>query len=251
METNLHGKTVLITESARNFGPETALAFAAEGANLILGTGGPEDELQSVVTQAHDRGAFAVIPVAWDVSDADQVESVIRECSRTMGSPDVVINNASLPMSARSLEEISFADWERKLQVEVTGTTVVCKTVLPAMIERQWGRIITYVGLSAFLGSNAPDSAAELGMVGLARGIARDYGKYNITANCIGPGSIDVERTAGQESGHETATELPHVPVPRHGTVQECSATVVFLASEQAAYVTGQTWLVNGGAYFL
>ena len=246
METNLHGKTVLITEAARNFGPETALAFAAEGANLILGTGGPEDELQSVVTQAHDLGAFAVIPVAWDVSDADQVESVIRECSRTMGSPDVVINNASLPMSARSLEEISFADWERKLQVEITGTTVVCKTVLPAMIERQWGRIITYVGLSAFLGSNAPDSAAELGMVGLARGIARDYGKYNITANCIGPGGI--------ESSEELGLVFPPDdgdPIPRWGSPRELSFLAVCLASEDAGYVTGQCLLANGGKYFL
>ena len=84
----------------------------------------------------------------------------------------------------------------------------------------------------------------------MTRAIAREYGKYNITANCIGPGSIEVERTPGQEIRSGEGSTTLDIPVPRQGTVEECSAAVVFLASEQASYITGQTYLVNGGAYF-
>ena len=247
METNLSSKVVLITEAARNFGPATARAFAAEGANLILGTTGPEEELDAIILEAHELGAVAVISAVWDVSDADQVQKIIQECADTIGSPDVVINNASVPTSPQSLEEISFSDWERKLQVEFTGTTLVCKAVLPGMIERQWGRIVTYIGLSAFLGSNAPDSAAELGMVGLARGIARDYGKFNITANCIGPGGIE----SAEELGPLSYPPSYDDPLPRWGSPRELAFLAVCLASEDAGYVTGQCLLANGGKYFL
>ena len=85
---------------------------------------------------------------------------------------------------------------------------------------------------------------------GMTRAIAREYGRHNITANLIGPGSIAVERTAGQASGGEGAEQLD-IPVPRQGTVEECAALVVFLASESASYITGQTYLANGGAYLL
>ena len=86
---------------------------------------------------------------------------------------------------------------------------------------------------------------------GLTRAIAREYGQYRITANVIGPGSIEVTRTPGQEIPAGQSTETDTIPIPRQGTVDECTATVVFLASEQASYITGQTYLVNGGAYFL
>jgi 3-oxoacyl-[acyl-carrier protein] reductase len=86
---------------------------------------------------------------------------------------------------------------------------------------------------------------------GLTRAIAREYGKYNITANLIGPGSIEVIRTPGQEIQGGEGAGIEAIPIPRQGTVDECTSTVVFLASEQASYITGQTFLVNGGAYFL
>ena len=85
---------------------------------------------------------------------------------------------------------------------------------------------------------------------GLTRAIAQEYGRYNITANCIGPGSIAVARTPGQETGPAEGHGQLNIPVPRQGTVEECAATVVFLASEKASYITGQNYLVNGGAYF-
>ena len=246
MESNLSAKTVLITEAARNFGPPTALAFAAEGANLVLATGDSTDDLAATLQSASTAGV-RVKSFHWDVADASQVDLVVWDAVAEFGKIDVVVNNSAVANSAQSFETISFSEWERKLGVEITGTTLVCKAVLPGMIERRWGRIINYIGLSAFLGSNAPDSASELGMVGLARGIARDYGKYNITANCIGPGGIE----SAEELGMLSFPPSDGDPLPRWGSTRELAFLAVCLASEDAGYVTGQCLLANGGKYFL
>jgi 3-oxoacyl-[acyl-carrier protein] reductase len=121
--------------------------------------------------------------------------------------------------------------------------------VLPSMVQHRWGRIINYSGIAAFRGSTG--TTAKMAGEGLTRAIASEYGKYNITANLIGPGSIEVIRTPGQEIQGGEGAGIEAIPIPRQGTVDECTSTVVFLASEQASYITGQTFLVNGGAYFL
>jgi 3-oxoacyl-[acyl-carrier protein] reductase len=117
------------------------------------------------------------------------------------------------------------------------------------MVAQRWGRINNYSGIANFRGASGATPKAAC--AGFTRALANAYGKYNITANLIGPGSIAVERTPGQEipAGQGTATDA--IPIPRQGVVAECTALVVFLASEQASYITGQTYLVNGGAYFL
>ena len=246
MESHLAGKTVLITEAAGKFGAPTALGFAREGCNLVLGTSGPVDALSPTVEAAVELGA-KVITGRWDVSVEEQVGALVSRCMDELGGVDVVVNNATVPLAADSVEEIPFADWERKMAVELTGTTFVCKAVLPGMMEREWGRVLNYVGLSGFKGKSAPDAAVDLGLVGLARGIAREYGRHNITANCIGPGGVE----SAEEMG-----ELPFPPsegdaVPRWGTPEELAFLAVCLASGDAGYVTGQTLLANGGKFFL
>jgi NAD(P)-dependent dehydrogenase (short-subunit alcohol dehydrogenase family) len=246
VETNLEGKTVLITEAARNFGRPTALAFAQEGANLALATAENEEALAAIAEEAAKLGV-KVTTGRWDIADEDQVRELVQKNLQEFGHLEVLVNNPSFPLSAHSLEDISFDLWQHKLKVEVTGTTYVCKQVLPGMIQQQWGRVINYIGLAAFQGTSPPASATELGLVGLARGIARDYGKHNITANCIGPGGV------------ETAEELGLLlfppgngdPLPRWGRPEEVSFLAVCLASERSGYVTGQCLLANGGKYFL
>ncbi len=246
MESQLAGKTVLITEAAGKFGGPTALGFAREGANLALATGGSLESLEPAAAAARELGA-AVITGAWDVGDAVQVSALVGRCAGELGGVDVLVNNTAVPLPAGSLETMPFSEWERKLRAEITGTTFVCKEALPGMIDRKWGRIINYIGLSAFLGTNAPDSAVELGLVGLARGIARDYGKHNITANCIGLGGIESSGELGVLPFPPSGDD----PVPRWGKPEEVAFLAVCLASENAGYVTGQCLLANGGKYFL
>ena len=246
MITGLEGKTVLVTEAAHNFGSAIALAFAGEGANLLLASAGRSELIEPTAREASELGV-RVITSLCDTSDEDQVQELVEKCLSEFGQLDVLVNNALLPLSARSFAEIPFGEWQRKIQLEVTGSFFLCKAVLPRMIEQGWGRVINFTGLEAFEGMDATSSAAQFGMVGLTRGIAREYGKHNITANCIGPAGIEAPEAEGT---HPESADT-HSALPRWGKPEEVACLAVCLASEGAGYITGQCLLSNGGRYFL
>ena len=234
MDFGLQGKTVLITGATRNHGRASALAFAEEGSNLLLCTRQSMDLLEETAQMVSGSGV-KVVTAQCDVTDEEQVNSLIQKGLSEFGHVDVVVNNAA---------------WRHAVGVNVHAPFLMCRAVIPSMVNNRWGRIINYSGIAPFRGASG-QGTLKLACEGLTRAIATEYGKYNITANCIGPGSIDVTRTQGQEN-HPGAggIELDN-PVPRQGTVEECSAVVVFLASDGARYITGQTYLVNGGAHYL
>ena len=248
MDTGLAGKTVLITGATRNHGRTSAVMFAQEGTNLLLCTRQSKDRLDETARMCSEYGVRAVTQLC-DVTDEGQIESLVRTGLDEFGSIDVVVNNAGW-RARGSLLDISTDLWNEAIAVNVHAPFLMAKAIIPGMKERRWGRIINYSGIAPFRGASG-QGTLKLANEGLTRAIATEYGKYNITANCIGPGSIAVERTPGQESGGESDSAMAGVPIPRQGTVEECSAMVVFLASEQARYITGQTYLVNGGAHYL
>jgi 3-oxoacyl-[acyl-carrier protein] reductase len=145
---------------------------------------------------------------------------------------------------------ISNDAWSSAVEVNLHAPFLVSKAVLPSMVEQRWGRIINYSGIAPFRGASG-QGTLKMACAGLTRAIATEYGKYNITANCIGPGSINVERSEGQSTASDEGGVALDIPIPRQGSVEECTATVLFLASEMARYITGQTYLVNGGAHYL
>lgn len=246
MNTGLHGKIVLVTEAVRNFGRVTALEFAKEGANLLLASADTGEQLAQSAHEASEIGV-KVVTAQCDPSDKGQVDLVVQKCLSAFGRIDVLLNNPLLPLEAQSLENISFDQWRGKLEFELTGSVQICQAVLPHMIRQEWGRIISYGGLAGFQGSDPMTSASELGIVGLTRGIAREYGKFNITANCICPGGVAAE---GQFHAHLFPPGEGD-PLPRWGTPGELAFLTMCLASEEAGYVTGQCLLPNGGKYFL
>jgi 3-oxoacyl-[acyl-carrier protein] reductase len=246
VETNLKGKTVFVTEALRHFGTPMALAFAREGANLFLATMSDHEPLEHTARTLASLGVKVVTELC-DLSREAQVDAAVRKCVAELGGVDVVVNNVLLPVPAQDFGAVPFELWKRKIEVELTGSFFLFKAVLPRMIEQQWGRIINFTGLAAFHGSDALAGSTELGMVGLTRGIAREYGKYNITANCIGAGGIATEEAEGGLS----YTPGPRDPLTRWGKPEEIAFLAVTLASDQAGYVTGQCVLANGGKYFL
>ena len=248
MDTGLAGKTVLITGATRNHGRASALMFAQEGANLLLCTRQSMDRLEETARMASEYGVRAVSQLC-DVTNEEQIDALVKRGVDEFGSIDVLVNNAGW-RARGSLLNISTELWEEAIAVNLHAPFLMSKAVLPGMKDRRWGRIINYSGIAPFRGASG-QGTLKLANEGLTRAIATEYGKYNITANCIGPGSIAVERTPGQESGGESDSAMVDNPIPRQGTVEECSAMVVYLASEQARYITGQTYLVNGGAHFL
>jgi NAD(P)-dependent dehydrogenase (short-subunit alcohol dehydrogenase family) len=247
METGLAGKVVLITGATRNHGRASALAFAAEGAHLLLCTRQSMELLEETAHLAAPCGV-RVLTHQCDVTDETQVKTFVQKSLSEFGRIDVVVNNAGW-RARGDLLRISTENWLATLAVNLHAPFLMSQAVLPSMVQHRWGRIINYSGISPFRG--ATGGTAKMAVAGLTRAIAREYGPYNITANLIGPGSIAVVRTPGQEIPGGEGTGIEAIPIPRQGTVDECTATVVFLASEQASYITGQTYLVNGGAYFL
>jgi 3-oxoacyl-[acyl-carrier protein] reductase len=161
------------------------------------------------------------------------------------GGVDVAINLAGYRAEGRFLEE-SYESWSHAIAVNLNGPFHVCRNVLPLMMARRWGRIINVSGNSAFLGFSAGQATVKLGTVGFTRGLAREFGKFNITANCVGPGAIARELEAIE-------TEKPldtQQPIPRKGRTEEVVSLLLYLASESAGFITGQCYLVNGGKYF-
>ena len=244
MDTGLKGKSVLITGASRNMGRVAALAFAGEGANLAICTSARMKELGEVAEAARAKGV-EVVAEKCDVTDGAAVAAFVKKARDKLGGVDVAINIAGFRAETNFLEQ-TFEEWSRAIEVNLTGPFYICKQVIPLMIERRWGRIINISGVAPYLGGGAAKGAVKLGIVGFTRGIAREFAPHNITANCIGPGTIG----RGESDPSESVKGLrPEQPIRRKGRTEEVTSLMLHLASENAGYITGQCYLVNGGTY--
>src|SRR5207244_13214170 len=184
------------TDALRNFGTPMALAFAREGANLFLATLSDQAQLEHIARTVASLGVKVVTGLC-DLSNASQVEAAVHKCMAELGQVDVVVNTVVFPVPAHAFGAVPFEVWKRKIEVELTGSFFLFKAVLPRLMAQQWGRIINFAGLDALQGTDALAGSTGLGMVGMTRGIAREYGEYNITANCIGSGGLECEKGDG------------------------------------------------------
>lgn len=245
MDTGLKGKTALVTGASRNMGRFAALAFAGEGANLALCTSARMKELGEVADAARALGV-QVVAEQCDVTDGAAVAAFVKKARDRLGGVDVAVNLAGFRAESPFLEG-SFEEWTRAIEVNLNGPYHICRNVLPLMMERRWGRIINISGIAPYLGAGAAKAMVKLGVTGFTRGIAREFAEYNITANTIGPGTIG----RGERAGHESEKALRSwQPIRRKGRPEEVTALMLHLASENAGYITGQCYLVNGGTYF-
>ncbi len=248
METGLKGKTVLITGASRNVGRVAAVSFAREGANLALCTSSKMEGLEETARQARALGA-EVLTHQCDVADGAQVAGFVAAARKKFGGVDVALNNAVYRTDTKDqgFLEQTFESWQRNIDVNITGPYHICRNVVPLMKAKRWGRIVNFSGIAPFLGHGAPKAMAKVAIVGFTRGLATEFAEYGITANCIGPGTIGTERET-----YLTEKKLhAQQPVRRLGKPEEIAQLAVYLSSEQAAFITGQCYLVNGGLYYL
>jgi 3-oxoacyl-[acyl-carrier protein] reductase len=251
----LHGKTALITGASRNIGKATALAFAREGADLILNTRTQQSELDAVAAACRAHGVRAQTVLA-DVAQADQVFAMVAQGLDTFGKIDILVSNAAI-RPHQSITDLSVAEWHHVMDVNLHATFYLCKAVIPSMKQHQSGSIITLGGMSSVSGrpNTAAVTAAKTGVLGLTRALAAELGPNGIRVNMVVPGSMDTERRypewypEHQEAAANAPEQLKGIPMRRQGTPEELAATCLFLASDESSYITGDRILCMGGRF--
>ena len=246
----LDGKVALVTGSGRNIGRATILKFAAEGAHVVINARTNEAEADAVAREARELGVKAIAVIA-DVAEKDQVEAMAARALSEFGRVDILINNAAI-RPHKSFTELTQQDWEHVRGVVLDGALYLTRALIEPMVKNRYGRILFFVGDGAFSGRGAGRahiSAAKMGLIGLARGLASEFAPHNIRVNVVSPGSIDTRRD-NPEWYHGRPPDAAGIPLGRQGSVDEIAATCLFLVSEDGGFITGQTIHVNGGAAY-
>lgn len=242
-------RVAVVTGAASGIGAATALRLAREGAAVVVADvdgAGATDVVQRI-TRTGGRAVACVV----DITDADAVAAMIATATDAFGRLDVLHANATRGTMGR-VHEMTLRDWETTLAVNLTGHFLAMRAALPVMLAQGRGAIVTMssgAALAAEAGLGAY-AAAKAGLIALTRNVAAEYGRHGIRANCICPGAIDTPPTRafirvvdGVQARMERAT-----PMRRLGTADEVAALVCFLASDEASYVNGATYTVDGGA---
>ena len=246
----LEGKIALVTGSGRNIGRATVLKLAEEGAHVVVNARTNQAEAEAVAREAQARGVKAIAVVA-DVARKDQVDAMVAKAMSEFGRIDILVNNAAI-RPHKPFTEVTVQDWEAVRGVVLDGAVYCTRAVIESMVKNKYGRIVFFTGEGAFMGGSgrAAVSAAKMGLVGLARGLASEFAAQNIRVNVVSPGSIDTSR-ANPEWYQGRTPSASGIPLGRQGTVDEIAATCLFLVTDDGGFITGQTIHANGGtAYY-
>jgi len=246
----LEGKVALVTGSGRNIGRATVLKLAGEGAHVVVNARSNQAEADAVVSEAKALGVKAIAVIA-DIARKDQVEAMAARALSEFGRVDILINNAAI-RPHKPFTELTVDDWEAVRGVILDGPLYLTRAVVDSMARNRYGRILFFTGEGAFVGGSgrAHVSAAKMGLVGFARGLASEFAARNIRVNVVSPGSIDTQRANPEWYQGRTPSDAG-IPLGRQGTVDEIAATCLFLVSDDGGFITGQTIHVNGGtAYY-
>lgn len=259
METGLKGRVAIVAGSSQGLGKAIAVAFAAEGAHVAL-CARRGDVLKQVADDIRSRYRVDTLTEAFDVSDDSAVRTFVEATHRKFGRIDACVPNAGGP-PAKPFLATTMDEWERAWQLNLRAAVSFCQAVLPHMQQRRWGRIVTLTSYT--VKQPVPElvlsNTIRAGMMGLVRSLAGQFGKDGVTINNVGPGFTATDRSKSLLEGRaknrgisvaEVQAELEReIPIGRMATPEEVAATVVWLASEPAASITGQTVLVDGGSY--
>ena len=239
---DLTGKTALVTGASGGLGGAIARALHAQGASVAL-SGTRLEALEALAAELKDRAR----PTPCDFSDAAATEALVSTVEAALGPIDILVNNAGVTRDVLILR-MKDADWESVLAVNLTAAFRLSRAAVKSMVRRRSGRIInitSVVGVSGNPGQ-VNYAAAKAGMIGMSKALAREVATRGITVNCIAPGFFDSPMTRALDEKQRDEI-LATIPIGRLGSDKEIGAAVVYLASSEAAYVTGQTLHLNGG----
>ncbi|OKP98124.1 3-oxoacyl-[acyl-carrier-protein] reductase [Paenibacillus sp. P46E] len=248
MFSALKGQTALVTGGSRGIGRSIALALAEYGVKVAVNYSGNEAAAQETVARIVELGSEG-IALKGDVGNSQQADALVKEVINTWGKIDILVNNAGITrdnLIMRMKEE----EFDQVIETNLKGVFNCLKSATRPMMKQRYGRIINISSVIGVIG-NAGQlnySAAKAGIIGMTKSAARELSSRGITVNCIAPGFIDTEMT--HQLSDEVRSEYEKgIPLARLGRPEDIAMTVVFLASEGAAYMTGQTLHVDGGMY--
>jgi len=242
MNIDLTGRVALVTGSTRGIGRAIAESLAAAGAKVaIVGrdAGRASEAAAAISPDARGYGA--------DIGDSASVIALIEAVEKDFGSLDILVNNAGLTRD-NILFRIKDEDWDAVLDTNLRGAFVAIRTATRGMMKRRWGRIINIASVVGIVGNKgqANYAASKAGLIGMTKSVAKELASRNILANVVAPGYVETDMTAAMTTEAKT-TLFAQIPLGRLGTPSDIAGLVTFLSSDAAAYITGQTFVVDGG----
>ncbi len=248
---DLSGRTALVTGASQGIGRACALKLAQRGAKVALVARNQqklEEVAQQIAASSNGAGATdrAQVFVA-DMEDENQIKSTFKNVIAQFGKLDILVNNAGITRD-QLIMRMKRADWDAVLNTNLTSAYLCTQQAIGAMLKQRWGRIINITSVFGQMGQagQANYAASKAGLIGLTMAVAREVGSRNITCNAVAPGFIETAMTAAlPEEFKQNAMKM--IPLGRVGTTEEVANCVAFLASEEAAYITGHVLNVNGG----
>lgn len=242
----LAGQVAVVTGSARNIGREIALMLAEDGADIVVNGRSDRAAAEEVAKAVEAKGRRAIVHMA-DVTEEAGANGLAAAAIDAFGRIDILVCNAAIRRQ-RPFLDIPFEEWKEVLAVDLDAPFLCMKAVLPHMVAKNYGRVVTIGGstLHILTPNRAHVTAAKMGLIGLTRTIAIEFGEKGITANCVAPGHVDTVR--GTSAGQRSTGGIQR-PIERLASMAEVAAMVRYLCRPEGAYVTGQVMHVNGGMY--
>lgn len=240
------GKTAVVTGGSRGIGRAVCLELAKGGANVVLCYAGNETAANETVSACEALGAKA-LAVKCDVADSAQVKALMDEAVKAFGRIDILVNNAGITRDGL-LMMMKEDDFDAVISANLRGTFLCMKAVSRLMMKQRYGRIVnlsSVVGLRGNAGQ-VNYAASKAGVIGMTKSLAKELASRGVTVNAVAPGFIDTDMTAAMTESSKTAT-LAAIPMQRLGAPEDVARAVAFLASDSAAYITGQVLAVDGG----
>jgi NAD(P)-dependent dehydrogenase (short-subunit alcohol dehydrogenase family) len=245
---DLSGRTALVTGGSRGLGKAMARGFAEAGAGVLI-TSRSEEELKAAAAEIGEGLDARVEWMVADMNDRAGVNELARVALERLGRVDILVNNAGSNVP-QPIDQVQDADWDRIVELNLTSCMRLTRALAPQMKERRWGRVIHITSVLGLGGKEARNSycATKSALVGLARASALDLGPYNITVNCIAPGPFLTELPGRILTAEQKEQFARRTALGRWGRPEELAGTALLLASEAGSYITGTTFLVDGGA---
>jgi 3-oxoacyl-[acyl-carrier protein] reductase len=253
MDLKLNNKVAIVLAASKGLGKAIATALSAEGAKVVIGSR-DEEALNKTAAEIKQITGNNVVAITVDVSDAAQVTEFINKAAAAFGQIDILLNNAGGPPFDK-FENFDDEQWQKAFDLNLLSMARTSRLVLPHMQKTGSGRIINIISgsVKSVLANSVLSTAMRMGVIGMAKLMADEFGRYNITVNNVAPGLILTDRikhTLPKDVDTDEAMKekAKSIPLGRIGKPEELAALVTFLASEQAAYISGQTIQVDGGA---